>query len=441
MNHNPFLHILGAGPAGLSIGYYAKKKNIPFTINEGSNQVGGNCRTIKNGDFKFDTGAHRFHDKIPSVTQEIKELMGDELLIVKSPSKIYKDGVMIDFPINFSSLLHSLSLGQICDILIENTFKRFSNGSMEKNFKNRAYHTYGKTLSNLFLINYTEKLWGRSADLLQENVAGDRLKNLDLPSIIKQKVLGFNKYKNLDGTFFYPQNGFGSIFESMANHIGFDKINTNTPVKKITHKRGKITGLVCGNSKITDPEMVISSLPLDKTIHLMDPTPPNEILLAVNEIGYRNIKICVLFLDTPFFSENASIYFPDRKLNFTRIYEPKNRSAHMAPMDKTCIVIECPYDSGDQLSSMRNDEFYEMIINDLVNENLIKKDQIIDYDIFDMNNAYPILDLSMKEKKKKILSYLHTFENMYLIGRNAEFQYLHTHDIIAKGRKLIESFS
>ena len=441
MNHNPFLHILGAGPAGLSIGYYAKKKNIPFTINEGSNQVGGNCRTIKNGDFKFDTGAHRFHDKIPSVTQEIKELMGDELLIVKSPSKIYKDGVMIDFPINFSSLLHSLSLGQICDILIENTFKRSSNGSMEKNFKNRAYHTYGKTLSNLFLINYTEKLWGRSADLLQENVAGDRLKNLDLPSIIKQKVLGFNKYKNLDGTFFYPQNGFGSIFESMANHIGFDKINTNTPVKKITHKRGKITGLVCGNSKITDPEMVISSLPLDKTIHLMDPTPPNEILLAVNEIGYRNIRICVLFLDTPFFSENASIYFPDRKLNFTRIYEPKNRSAHMAPMDKTCIVIECPYDSGDQLSSMRNDEFYEMIINDLVNENLIKKDQIIDYDIFDMNNAYPILDLSMKEKKKKILSYLHTFENMYLIGRNAEFQYLHTHDIIAKGRKLIESFS
>ena len=441
MNHNPFLHILGAGPAGLSIGYYAKKKNIPFTINEGSNQVGGNCRTIKNGDFKFDTGAHRFHDKIPSVTQEIKELMGDELLIVKSPSKIYKDGVMIDFPINFSSLLHSLSLGQICDILIENTFKRSSNGSMEKNFKNRAYHTYGKTLSNLFLINYTEKLWGRSADLLQENVAGDRLKNLDLPSIIKQKVLGFNKYKNLDGTFFYPQNGFGSIFDSMANHIGFDKININTPVKKITHKRGKITGLVCGNSKITDPEMVISSLPLDKTIHLMDPTPPNEILLAVNEIGYRNIRICVLFLDTPFFSENASIYFPDRKLNFTRIYEPKNRSAHMAPMDKTCIVIECPYDSGDQLSSMRNDEFYEMIINDLVNENLIKKDQIIDYNLFDMNNAYPILDLSMKEKKKKILSYLHTFENMYLIGRNAEFQYLHTHDIIAKGRKLIESFS
>ena len=159
------------------------------------------------------------------MTQEIKELMGDELLIVKSPSKIYKDGVMIDFPINFSSLLHSLSLGQICDILIENTFKRSSNRNMEKNFKNRAYHTYGKTLSNLFLINYTEKLWGRSADLLQENVAGDRLKNLDLPSIIKQKILGFNKYKNLDGTFFYPQNGFGSIFESMANHIGFDKIN------------------------------------------------------------------------------------------------------------------------------------------------------------------------------------------------------------------------
>jgi UDP-galactopyranose mutase len=81
-----------------------------------------------------------------------------------------------------------------------------------------------------------------------------------------------------------------------------------------------------------------------------------------------------------------------------------------------------------------------MIRNDLLNERLIKKDQIVDYDIFDMKNAYPILDINIKEKKKKILSYLNTFENMYLIGRNAEFQYLHTHDIISKGRMFIENF-
>ena len=42
---------------------HAKKNNISFEIYESSGQVGGNCKTIVDGDFRFDIGAHRFHDK------------------------------------------------------------------------------------------------------------------------------------------------------------------------------------------------------------------------------------------------------------------------------------------------------------------------------------------------------------------------------------------
>ena len=52
------LHIIGAGPAGLAVAYYAKKKNLEPIIYESSENVGGNCRTIIHGDFKFDLGAH-----------------------------------------------------------------------------------------------------------------------------------------------------------------------------------------------------------------------------------------------------------------------------------------------------------------------------------------------------------------------------------------------
>ena len=57
------LHILGGGPAGLAAGYFAKKKNIDLEIFEASDMVGGNCKTIERGEYRFDTGAHRFHDK------------------------------------------------------------------------------------------------------------------------------------------------------------------------------------------------------------------------------------------------------------------------------------------------------------------------------------------------------------------------------------------
>ena len=57
------LHILGGGPAGMALSYFALNKHIPFKLIEATNQVGGNCKTIIEGEFKFDTGAHRLHDK------------------------------------------------------------------------------------------------------------------------------------------------------------------------------------------------------------------------------------------------------------------------------------------------------------------------------------------------------------------------------------------
>ena len=88
--------ILGGGPAGFSVGYYAKKYDIKFTIFEASDKVGGNCITLKKGDFLFDLGAHRLHDKNPVITNEIKELMKDQLKLINVPSQIFFQGKYID---------------------------------------------------------------------------------------------------------------------------------------------------------------------------------------------------------------------------------------------------------------------------------------------------------------------------------------------------------
>ena len=106
---NPKVHILGAGPAGLAAGYYAKKHNIPFHIFESTSSYGGNCRTIIDGEFRYDTGAHRLHDKIRKVTNEVKFLMVDELQLVNSPSKIIKDNHFIDFPLTIPSLFNYMN--------------------------------------------------------------------------------------------------------------------------------------------------------------------------------------------------------------------------------------------------------------------------------------------------------------------------------------------
>ena len=81
--------VLGGGPAGLCVGYHAKKAGINFIILEATAAVGGNAKTFRVKDFQYDSGAHRWHDKYPEITKELGELMGCDLKQIHVPSHIF----------------------------------------------------------------------------------------------------------------------------------------------------------------------------------------------------------------------------------------------------------------------------------------------------------------------------------------------------------------
>ena len=437
LKNNSCLHILGAGPAGLASAYYAKKCEIPAMLYESSNTVGGNCKTIVDGDYRYDTGAHRFHDKLDHSTKEVQELIGDDLLKVNSPSMIFSNNRMFDFPLGLLSILRNLGGVDIAKILTENIFNISRISSKPTNFKDLAYQVYGKTLSELFLINYTEKLWGRPAHTLDVNISGNRLKNLNMETLFRELLFSNDNPDHLDGSFYYPKYGFGTIFEKMENYIGESNIRFNSPVTKLVHDKKNIVELVYGNTRITDIDKVITTLPVNLLINCMEPSPPEKIKDIVNNIKYRDLNLCVIYLDIPSFTENASIYFPEPTFPFTRIYEPKNRSNKMAPEDKTCIVVETPYDHEALPDGMPKKELFQIISNILIENKFINREQIIGHKDIDAKYAYPILETGIKERLEPIFSYLGNFENMYTIGRSAQFKYIHTHDIFMQARSII----
>src|SRR5262245_39001951 len=70
------LHILGGGPAGLAVAFYAQRAGLGFELLERSHELGGLCRTLALGEHRYDTGAHRFHDRDPQITADVRELLG-----------------------------------------------------------------------------------------------------------------------------------------------------------------------------------------------------------------------------------------------------------------------------------------------------------------------------------------------------------------------------
>ena len=434
------LHIIGGGPAGLVAGYFAKQKNLTAQILEGSSELGGNCRTISFGEFMYDTGAHRFHDKNKDVTDIIKTLMGDELLKVNSPSKIFWKKKLINFPLEFSNIFKTLDKTIIIKIFLENIINIFSSNKDNMNFKELSYKNYGKTLAELFLINYTEKLWGLKANDLNNKIAGDRLKGLNLSSIIEDLFKKNNiNQKHLDGSFYYPKNGFGSIFKSIGDYVGQENISFNSNVVEIHHDNNLIKNLIVENNEAFPIKSLISTLPLNLLIKYLRPTAPKDIMNISNNLKYRGLRLAIISLNLNSFSDNASIYYPQSNIPFTRIYEPKNRSKNMAPSDKTCIVVEVPCQPEDLIYNNSEDEFLDKIKYALSKYTHINESNIINTSSQKVPFAYPILDYNIDDKLNKIFSYLSIFKNLNLLGRSAEFKYLHTHDLFIRANQIVNT--
>ena len=437
--NNKQLLVLGGGPAGLSVAFYAKKANISFRLIEASNRLGGNCVTFNDNGFYYDSGAHRLHDKDQQTTKDIKDLLESDLKLIKVPSQIYRDNKFVDFPLSPFNLLKFLGPFKFIKSIFQIFFS--SNKQYNKdNFKGLVYSKYGKLISELFLTKYSEKLWGKSAEELSLMVAGKRLKGLNLKSFIYETLgLRTKKVEHLDGSFYYPNFGIGTIFEKVGDFCGNENLFLDSKVTKISHENGIIKSVEYNGTNELYGRNIISSLPLNVLLKLLFPTPPNEILSIADTIKFRNLILIVFYIDKKSINTNGSMYFPSEEFLFTRVYEPRNRSSFMSPENKTSLVVEIPCFKEDSIWKNCDEGLVQKIKDDLINCGFFKQNDIIGNNVKKISNAYPVLEKGFENKVKPIFSYLASFKNLQLTGRNGLFEYSHIHDHMKNGRKIISN--
>ena len=438
MNSQKEITVLGGGPAGLAAGYYARKHDLNFRLFEASGRVGGNCVTLNHKGFLFDSGAHRFHDRIPEVTAEVSAMLRNELVKARAPSKIYYQGNLINFPLQPFDLLKNIGVLSFTGSGIEVMLTKFKRNSEEENFECFAINKYGKTLAGKFLLNYSEKLWGLSCKHLSPYISGSRMKGLDLASFLREWVFGARRNtQHLDGEFYYPKKGIGQITEALAHGCGLKNISLHARITRILHNSNQIEAVEINGEKRHKVDEVISTLPLSVLVSMLRPKPPPHLLEAARQLRFRNMILMLVAVKQPQVTPFASIYFPEQQFPFTRIYEPKNRSLHMSPSGKTSLVVEIPCFLNDDVWQMDENSLREILLPEAVSTGLLKHTDILETKFFKMPNAYPVLDISSIESTRILQEFLSQFHNLHLLGRNGTFRYLHIHDLMNKGRKVI----
>src|SRR3954465_10132616 len=96
--------IVGAGVAGLTIGYPPASSGFDVTVLERNGVVGGLARTFHYGDFHFDVGPHRFHTENARVAAFIRDILKEEAIEIPRKSGARMFGKFHEWPLRPSIL-------------------------------------------------------------------------------------------------------------------------------------------------------------------------------------------------------------------------------------------------------------------------------------------------------------------------------------------------
>lgn len=433
--------VLGGGPAGMAACYYAVRSGLEPRVYEAGECFGGNSRTFQAQRFRFDSGAHRLHDKDPEVTRDLKELLGERLRRVDVGSQIYHGGRLIDFPLSPFNLLHKLGVPTFARATAQILLSRRRERDFP-NFEAFATQRYGRIISESFLLNYSEKLWGIPCRRLAVSASGSRLRHLNLKSFLAEALLGKKaKTAHLEGSlFYYPDEGIGAIIEAILRLLPHDSRVANARITRAFHRDGRIAAIEINGKERAETERVVSTLPLDHFLGILDPPPPREILERAGRLRFRHLVLVALFLKRASVSGSATLYFPEKGIPFTRAYEPRNRSAEMAPAGYTSLVAEVPCWKSDDIWAMGEQEAREMVAAPLQEAGFIRPSEIIAVSVRRLENAYPVLKAGLERDVARLRDYLAGFRNLRLSGRNSRFEYIWLHNVFRSGKEIVREF-
>lgn len=426
--------ILGAGPAGMAAAFELHKANKSFTIIEKNGKVGGLSRTFQYGEYRTDVGPHRFFSQNIYLYDFIQDLLKEHWIKVDRTTRFYINGKFFLYPINIKNALLNVGFYKASRILIDYIYEKIKNKLIKKNlrsFEDYIVSDFGRTLAELNMLNYTEKIWGLPCSEISPDWSKQRIQGLSLMAVIKK---AFTKSeagpKTLVEQFYYPDTGTELIYDKIEEKIQSQErcvIKKNSYPSRIIHNNGEITEVIVSNMDGSDqtyiPEFVISSIPITELIKLLEPKAPENVLQACENLKFRSHVSLFITINKPSIFPDQWIYLPDKEIPFGRIMEPKNFSKKMSPPDKTSLLLEFFCWENDKIWNASKEDLLELSSGWLEKVGFVKREDIISSFLHKEKYAYPVYDLDYKEHLDTIKKYLNKIKNLQCIGRAGSFKY------------------
>jgi len=370
--------IIGSGLYGSVIAErIANKLKKKVIILEKRKHIGGNCYSEKDKKTNIEYhkyGTHIFHTSNERVWKYLLKFC--ELnsyrhqVLTKYKNKIYQ------MPINLETINSffnkNFNPNQALKYLQKKTKKYKKN--QYANFEEKALSQIGPELYEAFIKNYTEKQWGKSPKELPSTI----FNRLPLRFNYREDYFNNCKYQGI------PNLGYTDIFNKML---------LNKKIKVITNQKFQLK-----NNKYEVKYLTIYTGPLDQLFNF-----------SLGKLEWRSLKFKIKYKNVGDYLGTSVINFPEKKLKYTRLHEPKHLHNDRLSYKNgaTLIQEEYPNSNPDEPYYPINSERNRYLHRDYKKlaakiENFDFGGRLADYAYYDMDMTISAALKKFDQIKKKI---------------------------------------
>jgi len=419
--------ILGAGLAGLSAAYHLPPDETLVVEREG--EVGGLCRSRKIDGFVFDCTGHLLHLKEESLRDLILSLVPGAFNSVERRALIYSKGVFTGYP--FQANTHGLPNEVIRECVVgfvESMIRRGKEERQPDNFRDWTLATFGEGIARHFLFPYNEKLYRVDLSEIECGWVSWSIPRPTLDEVIQGALgtevrgLGYNP------RFLYPKlGGISLVPRALASRCG--SIRLGTAVRSLDPFARRA---VLGTGETLEYERVISSVPLDALLGMID--PPLDPALREARGRLRAVRVINLNfgIDRPGVLRGHWVYFPEPEFPFYRVGSPSNYSDSVAPKGCSSLYVE--------VARRRDEPWEEEPLRESVLEGLRRagilrpSDRIVAEETLVLDPAYVIYDPFRRDALPGILRVLEQ-HGIFPVGRFGAWEYGSMESALRQGRE------
>ena len=425
--------VIGAGPAGLTAAHELVRAEVPTTVLESDDVVGGISRTVERDGWRFDIGGHRFFTKVARVAAFWRTILSeDEFGLRPRRSRILYRGRFYEYPLRPLDALRNLGAVEATRCVLSYLRARLRPPADQSHLEGWVSARFGARLYAHFFRSYNEKVWGMPATAIQADWAAQRIKNLSLASAALNWLRphrGRQRIVSLIEEFHYPKLGPGMMWERCTELIeaaGY-KVHLDQPVTRIRLRGGRaisvettvdgaVTGYPCTH--------VISSMPLPDLVRAMDPPAPATVLAAADALRFRDFLTVALVVPHGCAFADNWIYVHAPEVRVGRIQNFGAWSDAMVKPDRTCLGMEYFVFAGDELWELPDPELVELATRELAALGLVEPGQVEAGYVVRMPKAYPVYDEGFAESVAVMRDWLSVAAgNVQPVGRNGMHRY------------------